>query len=241
MEPCTRLPYAEVAIDLPPRQGPRGEGEPGHQVQTYHYAIPSGMPVQPGQLVWVPLRAQYRQGVVIGLSATSPVVETKEILQVVDPQPFLSRAQLDLATWIARYYLCSLAEAVFLMLPPGVEQRMITYLVPSQAPKGSLPPSLTSAQRDLLALLHLRGRLTLAEVRKAFRRVSQTDAAERANQLVRKGLALKLVEVEPPHVRPKIQRVVRLAGEPTAETLAALKRAPKQRAGASGSGPLLCK
>ena len=92
-----------------------------------------------------------------------------------------------------------------------------------------VPSGLTNPQRDLLAWLQRKERASLDEVRKALRRTGKTDAAEIANQLVRKGLAQKLVQIRPPQVRVKTERMASLALEVTPELLDTLKRAPKQR------------
>jgi primosomal protein N' (replication factor Y) len=226
-------PYAEVVVNVPLHHGRKnpddGEAEPARQ--AYHYAIPRGMTVAPGQLVWVSFRSQYVQGVVVALSDTAPVAQTKDILQVMDPQPLIWPWQLDLARWMAGYYLCSLAEAAFVMLPPGIEQRVITTFTSLLAPDELLPSGLTIPQRDLLAWLQRKEHADLDDVRKALRRTGKTDAAEIANQLARKGLARKLVRIQPPQVRVKTERMASLAPgiEVTGDLLAGLKRAPKQR------------
>jgi primosomal protein N' (replication factor Y) len=239
MDETPRLPatapdpprYAEVVVNVPLHHGRKGldDGEDAPVRQAYHYSIPRGMAVAPGQLVWVSFRSQYVQGVVVALSDTSPVAQTKDILQVMDPQPLIWPWQLDLARWMAGYYLCSLAEAAFVMLPPGIEQRVVTTFISLLAPDELLPSGLTNPQRDLLAWLQRKEHADLDDVRKAPRRTGKIDAAEIANQLVRKGLAQKLVRIQPPQVRVKTERMARLAVDVTEDLLAGLQRAPKQR------------
>jgi primosomal protein N' (replication factor Y) (superfamily II helicase) len=226
--------YAEVVVNVPLHRARKGvdEDEDPPVSQAYHYAIPHGMVVLPGQLVWVSFRSQYCQGVVVALSGASPVAQTKEILQVMDPQPLIWPWQLALARWMSEYYLCSLAEAAFVMLPPGIEQRVVTTFTYLLAPNEMIPAGLTNPQRDLLAWLQRKGSANLDDVRTALRRTGKTDAAEIANQLVRKGLAQKLVRIQPPQVRVKTERMARLAvdaGGVTGDLLESLKRAPKQR------------
>ena len=91
------------------------------QYQTFHYHLPPELKgrVQPGHLVWVPFGAQEVQGIVVGTAASSPV-ETKAIARLARPQPVLTRAQLDLAFWIAGYFVAPISEAVKLFLTPGL-------------------------------------------------------------------------------------------------------------------------
>ena len=89
--------------------------------QTFHYHLPTELKgkVQPGHLVWVPFGAQEVQGVIVGAAASSPVA-TKPIARLARPLPILTRAQLELAFWIADYYVAPISEAVKLFLTPGL-------------------------------------------------------------------------------------------------------------------------
>ena len=90
-------------------------------LSTFHYHLPHELEphLKPGHLVWVPFGAQEVQGIVIRLSADAPVT-TKPIKRLARPEPVLTETQLDLAAWIADYYIASFAEALRLFLPPGL-------------------------------------------------------------------------------------------------------------------------
>ena len=107
--------------DLPPDDGPDA-GEP--PFQTYHYHLPAELEgkVRPGHLVWVPFGARPVQGIVVAFAAASPV-PTKAVTRLARPEPLLSPVHLDLAAWIARYYVASLAQALKLFVPPGLLQK----------------------------------------------------------------------------------------------------------------------
>ena len=89
--------------------------------QTFHYHLPPNLRggVEPGHLVWAPFGAQELQGIVVGPAQSSPV-ETKAIDRLARPRPVLTRAQLDIAFWIADYYVSPISEAVKLFLTPGL-------------------------------------------------------------------------------------------------------------------------
>lgn len=91
------------------------------QYQTFHYHLPPHLldALQPGHLVWVPFGHQKVQGIVVRLTNRAPVA-TKAIDRLARPQPVLTPTQLDLAFWIADYYVAPLSEAVKLFLPPGL-------------------------------------------------------------------------------------------------------------------------
>ncbi|MCK5645987.1 MAG: hypothetical protein KAH97_04360, partial [Anaerolineales bacterium] len=83
--------FVEVAVNLPPVRG------------TFHYHLSPELVdrVEPGHLVIASFGKRRVQGIVISLSETSPVAETKPIEMLVDPQPVLTSAQLQLAHWMA--------------------------------------------------------------------------------------------------------------------------------------------
>jgi len=78
--------------------------------------------VQPGSRVLVPFRKKYLVGVVVELAETPPP-ETKirEIAKVLDLVPTLTPKLIELAHWIAGYYLAPIGEVFRAMLPPVTE------------------------------------------------------------------------------------------------------------------------
>lgn len=91
------------------------------QLDTFHYHLPVELEniICPGHLVWAPFGGQRVQGVVVRLADSSPVT-TRPILRLARPEPVLTPAQVELAIWIATYYVTPLAEALKLFLPPGL-------------------------------------------------------------------------------------------------------------------------
>jgi primosomal protein N' (replication factor Y) len=178
--------------------------------RAFTYSIPERLADQIalGQLVWVPFGARRLQGVVIAFSDTSPVEQTKDIGEIIDPRPCLSAAHIDLARWIARTYLCSLNDAIQLMLPPGVEQPVETrLLLAPNAPRENLTPK----QAALVEWLE-HGELKLDAVPRELR--ASVDA------LARRGVIVKRALLAPPRAKPKRIKAVRLVSP---DALAALK------------------
>ena len=89
--------------------------------QTFHYHLPPNLvgQVEPGHLVWAPFGPREVQGIVAGPATSSPV-ETKAISRLARPRPVLNPAQLEMAFWIADYYVAPISEAVKLFLTPGL-------------------------------------------------------------------------------------------------------------------------
>ena len=112
-----QFPYAEVAVDAPVRDG-----------RTFTYSVPDGMSVSPGQMVQVPFGPRMADGVVFRLSRSTEIDPVRPINASDPAGALLSRKQMELAAWIAGYYMASLYSAIGLMLPPGFRNRTKAYL-----------------------------------------------------------------------------------------------------------------
>ena len=169
--------------------------------RTFTYAIPEHLAdkVVLGQLVWVPFNTRRLQGVVIAFSDSSPVQETKDIDDIVDPRPFLSEIHLDLARWIAREYLCSLNDAIQLMLPLGVEQTPKILLALTGKTSSD---DLTEKQNAFLALFENKSEIELASVPR--------DLRGTIDSLVRREIISKRTIIPPPRAKPRRVKFVRL-------------------------------
>ena len=132
------MKYAEVAVDsrIPNKQ-------------TYSYSIPSGMAVEPGQLVWVPFGSGVVQGIIFRLVNDPQVESTRDILQPIEPTPLIRPHILQLAEWISQYYLCSLFSAVSQFLPHGIKTQVQRIVHPGK----SFEPNIFTDDEDISSAL----------------------------------------------------------------------------------------
>lgn len=204
--------FAEVVV-LSPVKPPA----PGAAAPTFTYHLPEELQgrLAVGSLVVVPFGPRRLYGIVIALSAESPVPETRPVESLVDPDPVLTPAQIALARWIGREYLTPFHECLQLMLPPGV----VGYADIILSLAGEIPPdaALTPAQRRLVALLQQRGPLRGAQLDRALPR---TNWRATADTLVRRGLLSRTSFLAPPRARPRQVRTAQFI--PTADVDAAL-------------------
>ena len=115
--------------------------------------------VRRGVRVLVPFRSSARTGVVMGVDATCPPDlegrTLRAITDVLDVEPLVPEALVELCEWIARYYHASIGDAVRLALPPGAGVDTAVHArVRDDAP--TAPPD-DRRQRDLLDALRRRG------------------------------------------------------------------------------------
>ena len=110
--------YLEIILNLPINQG-----------FTYSYTPPQDE--KPELVPMIGKRAEIMfgnkktEGFIIGITDTIPPTCTvdaskiKPIKRVIDKEPLFGQELIEIANWISRYYLCTLGEAVFSMIPSG--------------------------------------------------------------------------------------------------------------------------
>jgi primosomal protein N' (replication factor Y) len=189
--------YVEVAVNLPPVRG------------TFDYHVPpelEGM-IQPGQLVTAPFGKRRLQGVVLSLLQEPRVPETRPIEGLVDPQPVLSPAQLELARWMQGEILAPLIDCLTLMIPPGLSQQADSLYMLEAADA----PGETATQKRIIGLLKKRGPLRGRQLQRSLGRFNWRPAAE---ALVRRGILRRESVLDPPSVGRRTVRNARLALPP---------------------------
>jgi len=228
--------FAEVVVHSPlgrsevsfARARARGEHTALHQ--SFHYSISPDLRgrVLPGQLVWVPFGARELPGVVLALSASSPVETTKPILDIVDPQPVLTPYQLEVMRWMAQYYHTPLHLVAWSMFPPGISWEPETVLSVTEGVDADARR--TDGEQWVIEFLRQNGPQPSAKVERQLQQRKVTKVRPLLARMVRKGWLNKELVVRGPQVKPKTEPVVHLASPPGEEDWARLARAPQQRA-----------
>jgi primosomal protein N' (replication factor Y) (superfamily II helicase) len=65
---------------------------------------------------------------VIDVSETKPDYPTKQILQIIDAEPVVTKTQIQFWHWISSYYCCSLGEVMIAALPAQMKLSSDTFL-----------------------------------------------------------------------------------------------------------------
>ncbi|WP_238613376.1 replication restart helicase PriA [Candidatus Oscillochloris fontis] len=200
----------------------------------FSYRVPERLRglARAGQLVWVPLRRQRVQGVVVVVRPIEPRDarhDLREVLDLADPEATITATGLRLAAWVAETYRAPLYDALELLLPPGVGQEAEPVYQATaagiQATLGSLPPR----ERAILYYLRTHGQQSERELRTALRG-SDSDLRDAYAALVERGLLSRGSTVSAPGARPRTERTARLSLpiEEVDAALDTLARAPKQ-------------
>src|SRR5579884_3893094 len=93
--------------------------------RTFTYAVNGEVP-DVGCRVLVPFRNEKMSGVVVRVHDEAPPVEAKPLMTVLDHEPVISSVLLELALWIAQYYIAPIGEVLRGMLPLMAEVRHVT-------------------------------------------------------------------------------------------------------------------
>ncbi len=112
------MKYLEIILNLPVNQG-----------FTYSYISPENEKAELvpaiGKRAEIMFGNRKTQGFIINISDTIPAscpVEAgkiKPVKRIIDKEVLFGKELIEMAQWISRYYLCTLGEAVFSMIPSG--------------------------------------------------------------------------------------------------------------------------
>jgi primosomal protein N' (replication factor Y) len=175
--------YAEVAIQRP-------------LDCLFTYAVPLELRarVEPGVRVAVPIGHRREVGVVVGSRAAPPpgTPRLKALLRVLDEEPLLDGAMLELTRWIGEEYACSWGEALSAVLPTAMKREagarqvlMIRLREDLDEPRAA---ALERAQPKQFRMLRtLREISGAVELRELCRRLNVTESV--AKSLARSGFA----------------------------------------------------
>jgi primosomal protein N' (replication factor Y) (superfamily II helicase) len=131
---------------------------------TFTYAVPEALreEIQPGRRVLVPFRKKSLVGVVVDFVERAPEdTKIREITKALDFVPALTPKLIELAQWIAGYYLAPIGEVFRAMLPPVTELQTKRQIVLTEAGReaaeslsgGELSHGLTEEEAEFLAKL----------------------------------------------------------------------------------------
>lgn len=202
--------------------------------KAFTYEIPSELKkfVKEGVRVVAPFGKRTLTGFVIKLTKTTQVQDSiKPIREVLDDEPIFNKTTLKFYQWLSEYYLCSLGEALKLLVPHGTEVESKRKI---EIDKNFVLQLLQKEQKrntvrfKILSELSSRDQITFSALQKA---VGKKNIYSQIRNLVEDGAVTIIDEVENAKVKPKEVKFVRLAKE-VKEIYSSLpeldRRSPKQ-------------
>ena len=200
-------------------------GSPVDREMTY--LIPEDLQgkVLSGSRVLVPLGPRWTTGIVVATQDRTDLERVKSVGILLDDEPVLSSELLELSTWIADYYACTLSEVLKSALPAGIHTDSGQKFVLAEANGGSRA---TPTQQQVIDQLMQGGSLSLRQLE---RRLGGKGTRSAVFGLVRTGKVTTIQEMVEPRVKPKTEREVELLPDARwleTELPKLEKRAPKQ-------------
>ena len=110
------IQYAEIALNLP-----------FANQDTLTYEIIPNSKAEVGKRVEVEIRNRVLEGVIIEIHSMMPNYKTKPIKRIIDKNPIITSEQIELGMWMKDFYLSTLGECLYKMIPQG--RRKITSKV----------------------------------------------------------------------------------------------------------------
>src|SRR5271170_4446979 len=142
--------------------------------QTFTYAVNGVVPVV-GARVLVPFSGQRLMGVVVRVHQDAPAddFEIKPVQQVLDDAAVLPDELMELARWIAQYYVAPLGEVLRGMLPLAAEvKRHFSYRIAEQGRKVLYEGAMKGSSR--------RSKLTVEEQNREYSVLNYLEGGEAA-------------------------------------------------------------
>ncbi len=174
-----KSPYAEIHFPLPLSRG-------------YTYRVPESLheAAQPGRRALVPLGKRVATGFIVRRTNVIdfPPEKLKDLFDVLDEESLFDAERLQLAHWIADYYLASLGEVLRTMLPPGLEQQSKYFVrLAREVSEGEIDLLRARAPRQAEIVASLRGK-TGYKVAYLAKQLSYRGVRESLRALMRNGL-----------------------------------------------------
>ena len=118
----------------------------------------------------MPLGTRTMTGLVVSTDVPPVEGDVKDLIEVLDDEPFLPDAIVDLALWVSDYYLAGPGDTLAAAMPPGawVESQRRYRLTAAGRAAASRQPDDGTPRRQVLARL-AKGPKTLARPRRRRR------------------------------------------------------------------------
>ena len=195
--------FTEVAVDFSDQD----------HLRTYTYAVPKGVTVQPGDLLWVPFGYRPIQGIAISVDDTTDIENIREIDSVIPDGPFINPELLNTAVWIAQHYRTSIFRACVAMLPPGANQQLHIWVqrseIADRVDTALTGFSISSGQHEVLNEIPTKGRVRRDRLVRKIGRKNERHL----DALVRAGIAVEESIWERPRVSAIFRSHIKLAKE----------------------------
>lgn len=161
-----------------------------HFDKPYDYIVPASLVAgaQPGCRVMVPFGTgnRKRQGIILSMGETTELEKIKPIVSVLDKEPVLSAEMLKLVAWIKEHTFCTWYDAVKLVLPAGINMRIVASYCMVEGVDIDSVTDLTADEQTILQIIY-KSRGTV-ERERLLEVVGLSEDSKLPDKLVERGL-----------------------------------------------------
>ncbi len=163
------MKWVEVVVNLPTNK----------LNNTFTYAVPDNLINEAvfGKRVLIDFAGQKVDAYIVAEQDVNDSVPVKTLLKVLDAQPVFNRSLLNLALWMADYYLCPLSMALSLMVPRILQHKKGQIILPAinKDEFNILSEQGINLNQELFAQLWQHGELSIS---KALKYVDKDELAD---------------------------------------------------------------
>ncbi len=161
-----------------------------HFDKPYDYIVPASLVAgaEPGCRVMVPFGTgnRKRQGIILSMGETTELEKIKPIVSVLDKEPVLSAEMLKLVAWIKEHTFCTWYDAVKLVLPAGINMRIVASYCMVDGVDIDSVTDLTADEQTILQIIY-KSRGTV-ERERLLEVVGLSEDSKLPDRLVERGL-----------------------------------------------------
>ncbi len=175
------MKYVDVVVNLPTSK----------LNTTYTYAVPDHLWHEAlfGKRVLIDFGGHKLEGFITAEKDVNEPASVKSLLKVLDLEPVFDQSLLELARWMAAYYLCSVAMVLAMMVPRILQHKKGQVVLPAidENEFSRLNEQGASLNRDLFAALWQNGEISISQ---ALKYVTREELAqlESGNYVIRSGV-----------------------------------------------------
>jgi len=178
--------------------------------KTFSYSVPETLrkEISIGKRVLVPFGKRRLTAYIVEVLNCSPFEDTKEIIEILDPEPLFNETDLKFYRWASQYYLYPPGKALSEILPGGIDPKSDQWIALAQEDRERSIAQMSACQKNIIdALTQFPDGFSLTQLKKMLGR---KDIYMDINALRSAGAVTVEHRIRKPHISKKKDRIITL-------------------------------
>jgi primosomal protein N' (replication factor Y) len=178
--------------------------------KTFSYSVPETLrkEISIGKRVLVPFGKRRLTAYIVEVLNCSPFEDTKEIIEILDPEPLFNETDLKFYRWASQYYLYPPGKALSEILPGGIDPKSDQWIALAQEDRERSIAQMSACQKNIIdALTQFPDGFSLTQLKKMLGR---KDIYRDINALRSAGAVTVEHRIRKPHISKKKDRIITL-------------------------------